>query len=235
MSQVDKKTTNEKNILLFSRINDFVNQLSSIYGTKYPPLRLYRHMLSKTNLSHKIKIERNIQIFSKFVLDNKVELLKPAIESLNGKILFSKGIYIPIDDIIKTIEKEDRVIIQQHLVAILQCVDSSDEIKDKLKEILDPKTKEGEFFSSFIGKIEKNMGKGAPEDVIKSFMTSGALQDILLSLNNGMKDGTLDLGKMLGMVQGLVGNLSQNVPEMGNILKHLNLPEFPKIEEEKKN
>lgn len=213
------KSEKDKNIIFFSRITDFVSELSEMYGNKYHSLLLYKHMLYKTNINHKIKINKNIELFTSFLNQNKTSILSKDVSKLSDGIVFSKNIYIPLKTIINN-DKENKDIIFQHLIVLLSCVDTSKEVNDVLN-ILNSSSNEGNFFNTVLNKIEKSVSPEEAKDpatAISSLMKGDVFQDIIKSMSSGVKDGSLDIGKMFGMVQGLVGNLS---PEMGSMFNQM--------------
>ena len=213
----------DDNIVLFSRINDFVNELDKLYGTKFHSLKLYKHMLSKTNVSHKLKINHSVETFTRYLVANKTVIMKKSLVELKDNIVISNKMMVPLIEIIKLSDNEVKEVISQHLIAMLSCVDKSKEVNDILKDIINPSTNEGKFFNNLIGKIEQKVGDMKdgnnppdPMKVLSSLMQSGVIQDVISSMSEGTKDGTLDLSKMFGMVQGMFGNISGNINNVKN-------------------
>ena len=46
-------------------------------------------------------------------------------------------------------------------------------------------------------------------EAVSSIMKSGIFTDLIGGMNNGLSNGSLDLGKLMGAVQGMVGKLSE--------------------------
>ena len=71
-----------------------------------------------------------------------------------------------------------------------------------------------------------------PFEAIGQIMSSGVFTDLISSMNQQVSTGQLDMTKMLSAVQGLVGNITKDQPEMGQMIDGLmksmpNLPNMP--------
>jgi hypothetical protein len=58
-------------------------------------------------------------------------------------------------------------------------------------------------------------------EAIGQIMSSGIFSELLGSMNNQMSSGQLDITKMLGVVQNMVGTISQEQPAMGQMISSL--------------
>ena len=60
-----------ENLLAFQTICSFVSSLSDQLGHQNHHLRLYAHLLQKTQKFHTKSIEKHVQEFKKFVVSNR--------------------------------------------------------------------------------------------------------------------------------------------------------------------
>ena len=85
------------NILPFKTINDFVKELSELFGSTNHSLKLYQRLLDKTTINHEKSIEKHIEIFRTFCVKNRDMILNKDISKLSH--LDCKEIYcIYIED-----------------------------------------------------------------------------------------------------------------------------------------
>ena len=174
----------EYNLLTFKTINDFVNELTEIFGEKNHALKLYHRLLEKTTVSHDKAIEKHIQGFREFCISNRDMILNKdinKISSVNGKVQYSEKVFIDFDVILKSADRDK-----------------------------DEKSKEADFLTNMIEKVEENVNINSsnPLDAVTSIMSSGIFTELLGSMNTGLQDGSLDLGKLVGTVEKLCNTMS---------------------------
>ena len=130
------------------------------------------------------------------------------LSTTNNKVNFSDKVYIDFSNIFKTADKDTKGVILDYLLTISALVDPTAKAKDILKK--DEKSKESDFLSSMIEKVEENVNVDSnnPLEAVSSIMNSGIFTELLSNMNNGLQDGSLDLSKLLGSVQGMVTKLS---------------------------
>jgi hypothetical protein len=69
---------------------------------------------------------------------------------------------------------------------------------------------EEEFLSGLIEKVESSIN---PEEIkeplqaVNKIMTSGVFNDLMSNMQNGLSSGKLDLNKLMGTVQGMMGKM----------------------------
>ena len=198
------------NILTFKTINDFVKELSELFGSTNHSLKLYQRLLDKTTVNHEKSIEKHIQIFKSFCVQNRDMILNKDISKLskNHKVEFSEKVYIDFDSIFKSADKDTKSVILDYLLTISALVDPTAKAKDILKK--DEKSKEADFLSSMIEKVEKNVNVDSnnPLEAVTSIMNSGIFTELLSNMNNGLQDGSLDLGKLVGTVEKLCSSMA---------------------------
>ena len=69
------KMKTDYNILTFKTINDFVKELSELFGSTNHSLKLYQRLLDKTTINHEKSIEKHIEIFRCFNIGKKLSIL----------------------------------------------------------------------------------------------------------------------------------------------------------------
>lgn len=203
----------------FDCINKFVGDLTEVFGTKQHSLLLYNRLLGKTTIKHMDAINKHVQSFSEFVIKNRQAIMnKDSDIIVDPTIFYSKKVNIKMDEIFKMADTETTKIIWQHLLVITNSVDPSEEAMTILKKSLEEKSSEGEFLNNLVQKIEKNVDPNTsdPMAAIMGLMGSGVFTDLISSMNSGMQDGSLNIGKLFGTVQGMMSSM-QGVPGMGSI------------------
>ena len=215
------KMKTDYNILTFKTINDFVNELTEIFGGSNHSLKLYQRLLDKTTINHEKSIEKHISIFKVFCVQNRDMILNKDITKLsttNNKVNFSDKVYIDFSNIFKTADKDTKGVILDYLLTISALVDPTAKAKDILKK--DEKSKESDFLSSMIEKVEENVNVDSnnPLEAVSSIMNSGIFTELLSNMNNGLQDGSLDLGKLVGTVEKLCLSMSPKDDDGGNKL-----------------
>lgn len=195
----------------FQYIVKFVEDLSTEFGNRQHSLLLYNRLLDKTKITHTDSITRHITAFYNFVVENNVAILEKDITKMKQKtILYSKKVNIKMDEIFKMADTETTGVIWKHLLLIMNSVDPTSGAMEILKKSMEEKSNEGDFLNTLVQKIEKNVDPNAdPMTAIMGMMSSGVFTDIFSSVNNGMKDGSLDIGKLFNSVQGMMGNIAE--------------------------
>ena len=207
-------TLSDSNLLIFKAISNFTTCLSDVFGHEHRSLKLYAHLINKTQIAHEKPILKHIEAFRLFCVSNR-----EAIEEKNHKnfkmnnITYSDRVYIDMTLIFDSADKETSAIIWKHLLTISALVDPTGKAKQLLKE----STKSGNngteanFLTDIIEKVEQNVDPNAnPMEAVSSIMQSGVFQDLVSGMGEGLQNGDLDLSKLMGTVQSMVGNLNQD-------------------------
>jgi hypothetical protein len=202
----------ETSLIAFKAICNFVNDLEGEYGKKHKPLRLYKRLINHTQIAHEQAIKKHLSIFHTFCVQNRDALSSQDSEKLTqDRFEYSERVYIDMKLIFKFSDSETKPIIWKHLLTISAIIDPTGKAKDILKKSAEEgKTgqNESDFLSNIISKVEKSVKPNAnPMEAVSSIMQSGLLNEMMSDL--GSKK--LDLGKLLGAVQGMVGSLSSQV------------------------
>jgi hypothetical protein len=218
-------SVSDTSLLAFKAISNFVNDLDAFFSKTQRSLKLYSRLLSKTTLSHSASIQRHVDAFRNFCRSNRDAISsKNYSEFSTNNIQYSDKIYINMQDIFKRADKDNCVVVWNHLLYISAIVDPSGKAKEILKENLaSGKTsgKETDFLTDIINKVEKNVDPNAnPMEAVSSIMQSGLFTELLGGLNNGLSSGSLDINNLMGAVQGLVGNMNKDNtnPQMGDAM-----------------
>jgi len=208
---MNNKNSMDYNLLIFKTISTFVNELSDIFSSQNHPLKLYQRLINKTTVNHEKTIEKHILAFRKFCISNRDLILSKNISklsSIESKIEYSDKVFIDFESIFKSADKDTTMVIFDHLLTISALVDPTSKAKEILKN--DEKSKEADFLSTMIEKVEENVdiNSSNPMEVVNSIMSSGVFNDLLSNMNNSLQDGSLDLGKLVGTVEKLCSNMA---------------------------
>lgn len=194
------------NLLTFKALSKFINELAEMFSADNHSLKLYNRLIQKTTLSHDNAIRKHIDIFRTFCTSNRdcivsknTNLVKPVLE-------YSDKVFINFSDIFKESDVETANVIWNHLLTISALVDPSSKAKEILKNSKD--TKEADFLSNILNKVESNVNPNSnPLEAVSSIMSSGVFTELISGMNNGIQDGSLDLGKLMGTVQQMCSSI----------------------------
>ena len=201
-------------------------------------------MISKTNLSHTEAVEKHIVIFRKFCVENEENIVNKKSE-FNQNITYSQKVFLDMNAIFALATDSDtRENIWLHLLTICALVHPEGKAKETLKEEkiaiednskgalikFDGDTDEDNFLNGIIGQVEQHVNSDMtnPQEAISSIMNSGMITNLVQNLNTGIASGKLDMMKMMGSVQKMVGNMSEQSggamaadPNMANAMSML--------------
>lgn len=228
------KMISEPAFKAFRAISEFVADLSDAFGSKFREVTLYNHLLSKTKISNKEAVTKHIQIFGEFCVRNQDALLKKApTQIVSRRITYSDKVFLDLYSILNQpelqLDTSTADAIWNHLLVIQATIDPTSKAHDILTSIRADTSNEGQFLGSFLNKIQGNINPeqmaANPMSAVTNILQSGVLNDLVGSIDQGVKGGTLDLGKLTGMVQQMLGglNMGANPAESGPALGGLNL------------
>lgn len=208
----------DTSLVTFKAISNFTTSLEEVFGKDERPLKLYVHLISKTTLSHEKAIHKHIEAFRLFCTANREALEARSVSKLvETKISYSERVYIDISRIFAAADKETTAIIWKHLLTISALVDPTGKARQILKDAAEKGTSpatEANFLNDIIGKVEEHVDPDAnPMEAVASIMKSGVFAELVGGMGNGLQDGSLDLGKLMGTVQSMVSTLSGEVGE----------------------
>jgi hypothetical protein len=197
-------------LIPFKAISSFIAALNEAFGTQHHPVKLYDRLLSKTTLSNDRIIKKHIEIFRLFCVNNRDCIVAKNKNLVEPVVTYSERVFVDMSVIFEKADSETSEIIWKHLLTISALLDPAGKAKDILKN---SNTKEADFLSDIINKVESNIKPNAnPLEAVSSIMQSGVFNDLLSSMNNGMQDGSLDLGKLMGTVQTMCSSLGNMNP-----------------------
>lgn len=205
-------TVNDTTLLIFKAIASFIHDMNETYGNEYKPLLLYSTLLEKTGVIHDEPIRKHIQVFQTFVVKNEDAIIsKDESRFATTVIQYSDNVFIDMKTIFEMVGN-DKTSIWQHLLtlsALLNPASRAKEIlkKDKDKENNDP---ESDFLTNLVEKVGQNIDPTSsnPMDCMNSLMTSGVFGELMSSMDKGINDGSLDVQKMVGSLQNMIGSIS---------------------------
>ena len=213
-------------LLAFKAICSFVGALSDEFGNRHKPLKLYNRLASRTQITHDQIIRRHINIFYDFCSKNRDAILNKNAQLLVvEKLIYSEKVFINMKHIMSLADQETLPIIWNHLLTISALVDPEGKAKEVListggsaptssgSGVLTSSSGGGEdFLTDIMAKIEKNVKPDAtPMEAFGSIMQSGVFAELMSGLQNGVQSGKLDIGKMMGSIQGLVAKMGSEV------------------------
>ena len=217
------------NLVVFKSISDFISSLNECFGKEQKTLQLYARLISRTTISHQDAIEKHISIVKKFLNENKEQILNKDIKFTTFKFSYNERVYVNLDPIFKKADKSETDVIFAHLLKIFSQVDPESNAKSILRETMKNNKQSGDDKAeeNFINNLIENVSKNVNEDddplkAVSNIMQSGLLTDLIGGMSNGINNGELDLGRLMGTVQTMVTSLSNaegdmNIPPMGGM------------------
>jgi hypothetical protein len=201
-------TPSDSNLIAFKAIANFTSELSELFSDKQRSLKLYSRLISKTTISHEAPIAKHIEAFRTFCVTNRQALLdKDYLKFSENKVEYSERVYINMRDVLKIADKETAGAIWKHLLLISALLDPAGKAREMLAK---GETTESNFLTDILSKVEGEFDPNAsPMEAMSSIMSSGVFTDLIGSMNSGLQDGSLDLPKLMGTVQGMVSTLSE--------------------------
>jgi hypothetical protein len=201
---------------IFNAISKFITDLGDVFGNRQHSLLLYHRFINKTLVSHHEAITKHVSAMTTFVTLNKTAILnQSAVQFQANNITYSKKVNIKMDEIFRMADQETSKMIWGHLLLLLEMIDPASGALKILKESQEEKKgNEGEFLSGLVKKIESTSpsGNGDPMQAIMGMMTSGVFTDMIGDMSKGMQDGSLNVGKLFGALQGMMGGLGGEMP-----------------------
>jgi hypothetical protein len=206
--------SSDTSLVCFKAISNFTSELVELYSKQQRSLKLYGRLINKTTIVHDKSIKKHIDAFRNFCIINREAIMSKSVDKLTmSKISYSQRVFIDMIEIFKLSDKDTSNVIWDHLLCISALVDPSGKAREVLKKNLaSGKAGNGEtnFLTGIIDKVEAHVDPDAnPMEAISSIMKSGIFTDLIGGMNNGLSDGSLDLGKLMGAVQGMVGQLGE--------------------------
>ena len=223
----DKETSD---LVCFKVICNFVKDLTQVYEKNHP-LALYNRLLEKTPISNTKIIHKHVSLFEEFISKNKDAIMeKDVTKFISEKIAYNDTVLIQVKRFISESDSETKEQIFKHLqyIGSLCIQDDSISFKKLLKAastVPEPgeNKNEQEFLGNLIEKVENTIDVNTmdnPMSAVTQLLSSGVLNDVIGNLQSGLSSGNLDLGKLLGTMQGIAGDKTGGapMPDLGSIM-----------------
>lgn len=213
------------NLVAFKTISNFVKDLNTVMGEKKHNIALYSRLVEKTTISHEEPIRKHVAAFTGYCISNRDSILEKDVAKITSpRIEYSDKVYLDMVDIFEASDAETKEAIFQHLLAISAVVDPGSNAKKILREAIEKKgssdNKEEVFLNKLITKVESAVDPEAIKDpltAVTSILTNGSFREVFSELQSGIGNGTLDMGKMLGAMSGMMGGAG-GMPDMGALM-----------------
>ena len=217
-------------VLIFKAITDFVSELNNEFGSKHKNIALYNRLLEKTGIVNTGPVNKHIDCFRNFFSKNQKAMEEKNTEFFTDtKISYSDRVFIDINTVLKQSSKDNIKVIWQHLLNIWCLIDPSSQARRLLNEALkgnnnedskDAKAEE-DFLTNIISKVEQTVSKDKvdqdnPMAAISTLMQSGVMSDLVNGMQKGLSDGSLNVGKLMMSVQGMIGKMGSQSEQQGN-------------------
>jgi len=200
----------------FKAISDFVTDLNLIFP-KNKEIAVYLGLLDVHKLDSKFKF-KHLEIFKTWLSTNSENVINKTKNFKTNSIKYSDRAQIDMKQVLSQVEPEDEVAIWQHLLTMNYLFFPSDQNKTILKSTFDAKslipsdTNEGKLIENALEKVTSGLGDGGSSDpsaLISNLLTSGAIGDIMTSMNSG----NIDPKKLIGIAQNMLKTLSEKIEE----------------------
>jgi hypothetical protein len=209
----------DTSLITFKAISNFANCLEEVFGTEHRFLKLYAHLINKTQIGHEKPILKHIEAFRLFCTSNRDAFeTKDYKKFVTKSITYSERVYIDMELILSKADRDTTNVIWNHLLTISALVDPTGKAKQLLRESKDKNNGiEANFLTNIIEKVEQNVDPNAnPMEAVTSIMQSGVFQELVTGMGQGLQNGDLDLSKLMGTVQNMVGGMSGSGDGDGN-------------------
>lgn len=202
------------NLIAFKAIATLVANLSKQFGSQFHSIRLYEKLLSKTTFLHDKAIQKHIDTFKNFCTNNRQAILSKDVSKVDKTLIeYSPKIFIDFTLIFKKATSEQAEVVLTQLINISNIIDPSGSAKEALKNDTE-NTQEADFLSSIISKVEKQVSQdSSPTDAVSTILNSGLFNELVSGMNENIKSGNLDLGKLMGTVQKMCTSLNTETSE----------------------
>lgn len=218
--------TDEKSLIAFRAICNFVNDLAEEYGKRHKPLLLYRRLANHTQISHDKAIKKHISIFTEFCSENREALATQDSSKLASKRLsYSDRVFIDIEFIFRVADAETTPVIWQHLLTISALLDPSGNAKNILKKQAEDKNGGDEkFINDLISKVQNQIKPDAtPMESIKNILHSGVATEAMGNIKERLQSGQMDFGKIMGSIKNVISNFESTADPNSESTKSLHM------------
>ena len=209
-------------IKAYKAIAEFVSAMHGTYRNN-KPLALYNRLIVRTPITDNESIKKHVDIFQKYLATNKQQLTTGKLSDLKRIIYKKESIYIDLPEFIKISDKEDLLVIKNHLLTISLVMNPADEMISNILEHVEQGGKEGEFLGDIMGTVQEMMGgmdfdenANPMEGIMK--MVGNIFPKMMSGMQQGMQSGDLDPTKLLGGIQKMLSGIG------GGDMSNLNPP-----------
>jgi hypothetical protein len=221
-------------LLCFKVICNFVKDLTSGFENNHP-LQLYNRLLEKTPISNSKIIRKHVSIFEDYIKLNKEGILGNDFDKLvSDKIIYNETVLIQIKKFLKDTDNDTKNQIFKHLQYIGSlCIEEEittfkKSLKSTALQLSESSSSEEQFIGNLINKVENTIDVNKidnPMTAVTQLLSSGVLNDVIGTLQNGLSNGNLDIGKLLGAMQGISGGQDKGgpsqIPDLSGIMNML--------------
>jgi len=222
-------------VLIFKAICGFISDLNTEFGERHKNIALYNRLLEKTGIINVGPINKHIDCFRTFFNTNRQGMESQDHKTFtSSKISYSDKVYIDVETILTESNAESRKIIWSHLLTIWGLIDPTSQAKKILQETIKQNladggdSKEEKFLAGIIEKVEKSVGgveidQSNPIASIGTLMQSGVFTNLISDMQTGLSDGSLDISKLLGSVQGMMVKMNGGGGDMPDLSSMMNM------------
>ena len=204
----------------FAKILSFLNELNKMFGDKDINIFNYYKVCKNTPINNQKAIKNHVTLFSNFLLPNKDNIIKKNFSNFNPtEIRISDKTYIDFKQVFEKANKDWRPAIFQHLQYLLYLIHPEEEVKEALVPTKDNSkdsvTKETEVLNNFVEKLQnnfKNHETKNPVELAMDLFKDGTFMSMYQDINKSLQNDELKLDKLLGSVQNIIGELTQELP-----------------------
>ena len=205
-------------ILIFKAIVGFISDIHTEFGSRHKSIALYNRLLEKTGIVNIGPINKHIDCFRKFFNENQKAMEEKNINLFtDSKISYSDRVYVDVSTVIKQSTPDNAQIIWKHLLTIWGLVDPTSQarkiLQDSIRNNENSDNKEDQFLTNIIEKVEKSVSgaqidQSNPMASIGSLMQSGVFSSLITDMQKGLSDGSIDISKLMGSVQGMMTKMN---------------------------
>ena len=207
----------------FAKILAFLNELNKMFGDKNHNIFNYYKVCKNTPISNQKAIQNHVTLFSNFLLPNKINIVNNDFNNFNPTdIKISDKTFINFKDVFTQANKDWRPAIFKHLQYLLYLIHPEQEVKQALTPSQQSlkqnseSSKETQVLNDFVEKLQdnfKNNDNKNPVELGLNLLKDGTFINMYQDINKSLQNGELKLDKLLGSVQNIIGELTQELPK----------------------
>ena len=215
----------DSELLTFKSITSFVEALQHVIRNQRP-LALYHKLLVRTTLGHLVPIRKHTTVFRDFCTANTDAILTQRHSALTAsRIAYSDSVFIDMPSVFAA--TTEHAVVWRHLLTILALVDPTSDARSVLADAADmggpvpgvpvPESRrapnEMAFLTGLMEKVERAVpAEASGMEAVAKLLSSGLVADIVTGMNTGLRDGSLDVGRLLQTVQTVMQTMPKDGP-----------------------